>query len=85
MSGHDWAAKPHKTTHEMVIDCVRGGVEGHAGARSARTPVRQLTAQAGIKPGPLTQSIAVQWVRWPNVKPREWREKRQGPRNGSMR
>lgn len=98
MSGHDIADEPHETTHEMVIDCVRGGVDGHAASSTgcvkyeagwcppascaldtsmgdARTPA------AGIKPGPLTQSIAVQWVRWPNVKPREAAERRSGPRN----
>ena len=36
------------------VEITSGGVEGHAGPRSARSPVRQLTAQAGIKAGPLT-------------------------------
>lgn len=110
MSGHDIAAKPHKTTHEMVIDCVRGGAEAgaspwprvcgttrrdgigewssapkpHSGNRflhpseeaalhtsvAARDSTRQQATQPADAAGPLTQSIPVQWTRWPNVKPR---------------
>lgn len=45
MSGHDFIDWPHETAHEVVIDCVRGGVEGHA---TANEGAAYSNAQANV-------------------------------------
>ena len=87
MSGHDIAAKPHKTTHEKVWDM--GDTAHMAGAgRKPLLPLKDTPPAESVGSGEGSLrgiphvSIPVQWTRWPKVKPRAVpaREQRRGPR-----
>lgn len=76
MSGHDIAAKPHKTTHEVVRDeaprCPKCGHEITTALMAAVCPLRKECEfyTEGIEewyPENRLPAIPVQWTRWPNV------------------